>query len=72
MLRKQRKMLRRENGEINSVDFLEEACLMFRKKEDVSETKHSCLRGIQSYKEMRFPKGKYFYKYIMITMGNIY
>lgn len=25
----------------NSVDFLEEACLMFRKKEDVSETKHS-------------------------------
>lgn len=27
-------MLQRENGEVNSVDFLEEECLTFRKKTD--------------------------------------
>lgn len=34
MLREQRKMLQRENGEVNSVDFLEEECLTFIKKMD--------------------------------------
>lgn len=34
MLRKQRKMLQRENGQVNSVDFLEEECFTFIKKMD--------------------------------------
>lgn len=47
MLRKQRKMLQSENGEINSVKFLEEVFNLSDEKGRQIKTQQSCLRGIQ-------------------------